>query len=45
MAENIIIVPNQAELEAQFALVDSMIEKYRSSAISMVNVAALQMNW
>lgn len=45
MAKNIIIVPNQAELEAQFALVDSMIEKYRSSAISMVNVAALQMNW
>ena len=45
MAEDITIVPNQAELEAQFALVHSMIEKYRSSAISMVNVAALQMNW
>lgn len=45
MAENIIMLPNQAELETQFALVNSMIEKYRSSAISMVNVAALQMNW
>lgn len=45
MADNITIVPNQAELERQFAFVNSMIERYRSSAISMVNTAALQMNW
>ena len=45
MEGNITIVPNQAELEAQFALVNSMIEKYRSSAITLVNTAALQMNW
>ena len=45
MADNITIAPNQAELERQFAFVNSMIERYRSSAISMVNTAALQMNW
>jgi predicted nuclease of restriction endonuclease-like (RecB) superfamily len=45
MADNITIVPNQAELERQFAFVNSMIERYRSSAISMVNTAALQMYW
>ena len=45
MADNITIAPNQAELEAQFAFVNSVIERYRSSAISMVNTAALQMNW
>lgn len=45
MADNITIVPNQAELDRQFAFVNSMIERYRSSAISMVNTAALQMNW
>ena len=45
MAENITIVPNQSELETQFAFVNSMIEKYRSSAISMVNTTALKMNW
>lgn len=45
MAEDITIIPNQTELEAQFAFVNSMIERYRSSAISMVNTAALQMNW
>lgn len=45
MAEDITIIPNQTELEAQFAFVNSVIERYRSSAISMVNTAALQMNW
>ena len=45
MADNITIVPNQADLEAQFAFVNSVIERYRSSAISMINTAALQMNW
>ena len=45
MADNITIVPNQAELERQFAFVNSLIERYRSSAIAMVNTAALQMNW
>ncbi len=45
MAEDITIIPNQAELEAQFAFVNSVIERYRSSAIAMVNTAALQMNW
>ena len=45
MAENITIIPNQAELEAQFAFVNSLIDRYRFSAISMVNTAALQMNW
>lgn len=45
MADNITIAPNQAELDRQFAFVNSMIERYRSSAISMVNTAALQMNW
>ena len=40
MADNITIVPNQAELERQFAFVNSIIERYRSSAISMVNTAA-----
>ena len=45
MADNITIAPNQAELERQFAFVNSMIERYHSSAISMVNTAALQMNW
>ena len=45
MAEDITIIPNQTELEAQFAFVNSVIERYRSSAISMVNTAALQMYW
>ena len=45
MAGDITIVQNQAELETQFAFVNSVIERYRSSAISMVNTAALQMNW
>ena len=45
MAENITIVPNQSELETQFAFVNSMIERYRSSAIAMVNTTALQMYW
>ena len=44
MADNITIVPNQAELERQFAFVNSMIERYRSSAISMVDTVALQIN-
>ena len=45
MAENITIVPNQSELETQFAFVNSLIERYRSSAIAMVNTTALQMYW
>ena len=45
MAENITIVPNQSELETQFAFVNSLIERYRSSAIAMVNTMALQMYW
>lgn len=45
MADNITIIPNQTELEAQFAFVNSVIERYRSSAIAMINTAALQMNW
>lgn len=45
MAEYITIVQNQAELETQFAFVNSVVERYRSSAISMVKTAALQMNW
>jgi len=45
MAEDITIIPNQTELEAQFAFVNSVIERYRSSAIAMINTAALQMNW
>ena len=43
MAENITIVPNQSELETQFAFVNSLIERYCSSAIAMVNTTALQM--
>ena len=45
MAENITIVPNQSELETQFEFVNSLIERYRSSAIAMVNTTALQMYW
>ena len=45
MAENITIVPNQSELESQFEFVNSLIERYRSSAIAMVNTTALQMYW
>ena len=45
MAESITIVPNQSELETQFAFVNSLIERYRSSAITMVNTTALQMYW
>lgn len=45
MAENITIVLNQSELETQFAFVNSLIERYRSSAIAMVNTTALQMYW
>ncbi|MBO4813632.1 MAG: hypothetical protein J5523_01590 [Muribaculaceae bacterium] len=45
MEENITIVPNQAELETQFAFVNSLIDRYRSSAIAIVNTAALQMSW
>ena len=45
MTENITIVPNQSELETQFAFVNSLIERYRSSAIAMVNTTALQMYW
>ena len=45
MAENFTIVPNQSELETQFAFVNSLIERYRSSAIAMVNTTALQMYW
>ena len=45
MAENITIVPNQSELETQFAFVNSLIDRYRSSAIAMVNTTALQMYW
>ena len=45
MAENITIVPNQSELETQFAFLNSLIERYRSSAIAMVNTTALQMYW
>lgn len=45
MEENITIVPNQAELETQFAFVNSLIDRYRSSAIALVNTAALQMSW
>lgn len=45
MAENITIVPDQSELETQFAFVNSLIERCRSSAIAMVNTTALQMYW
>ncbi len=45
MAENITIVPNQSELKTQFEFVNSLIERYRSSAIAMVNTTALQMYW
>ena len=43
--KNITIVPNQSELETQFAFVNSLIERCRSSAIAMVNTTALQMYW
>lgn len=45
MEENIIIVPSETELEKQFEFINSLIERHRSSAIALVNVEAIQMNW
>ena len=45
MAEDIIVLPNQAELEQQFKYVNSLIEQHRSSAIAKVNMEALLTNW
>ena len=45
MEENIIIVPSETELERQFEFINSLIECHRSSAITLVNIEAIHMNW
>ena len=45
MENGMTMVPKQAELEKQFEFVNSLIEQYRSSAITLVNTEAIQMCW
>lgn len=43
--KDIIVIPNEKELEKQFKYVDALIEQHRSSAIAKVNTEAILTNW
>ena len=43
--KDIIVIPNEQELEKQFEYVDALIEQHRSSAIAKVNTEAILTNW